>query len=209
MENPHLTKYIHTFRFYVYAPFDHDGCWDLLRPGPALRAMKNLKELYIQAGHNKVPDDILDNCPFQLLSCSFGGFPPTHTLRLFLRFLATQHDLRHLRSIIPWYDLDIGPLDLPGCTKLQHIEGSGRSMMTFLRGRNISSLVWIHTPADRPSFQCLSRELGLLKKLSFQLPNFAESLEVLDNLVRNLQNLQYLELGISVSRPVTIQWRCC
>jgi hypothetical protein len=122
----------------------------------------------------------------------------------FLRFLATQWDLHHLRSIIRWNEFN-GPLDLPGCAKIRHLEGDRASVETFLPGRNISSLVWIPKRGDpTTTVQHLSRELGLVESLSLQTTYGFSILSVFSDLIQTLQNLQYLELLTSVSRSSII-----
>jgi len=207
MDNPHLAGYIHTYRLEkddVYAP--PEGWWDLLRPGPALRAMKNLKQLHIEVDHDTVPNDILDGCPFQLLSFSWNGFLPMETEAGFLRFLATQWDLRRLGSIIRYSDFN-PPLDLPSCANLQHLEGDRESIEAFLPGRNVSSLVWVPKRGDPTTpFQHLSREFGLIEILSLQTIYGFATISAFDDLIQNLQNLQYLELADSVSHsPIIVQ----
>ena len=100
----------------TYLP--REDSWDLLRPGPALSAMRNLKNLHIKVFHENIAEDILINCPFQLVSFLWIFHVAIGRLRRILEFLANQRDIRCLGSSIPKV-LFTGPLALPACEHLE------------------------------------------------------------------------------------------
>ena len=194
---PYLTRHIHAYhigQLGTYAP--RKDSWDLLRPGPALSAMRNLKSLHIRVIHRNIVQDILTDCPFQLVS--FSWILPLETGRL-LQFLATQGSIRCLSSRISM-DTFSGPLAVPVCENLEQLEGDRGSIETFLPGRRITSLVWIPSWGDSTSgVEHLANEFGAIQNLTFHTSFGRKHVVGFNTIVPYLKNLQCLELSTFVS----------
>jgi hypothetical protein len=197
---PDLTRYIHGYhieQLTTYLP--REDSWDLLRPGPALFAMRNLKHLHIKVFHENMAEDILIDCPFQLVSFSWIFHVATGKLGRILEFLATQRDIRCLGSSIPKI-LFTSPLALPACEHLEQLRGDRGSIETFLPGRRVTSLIWIPSWGDSTGgIEHLTKEFGAIQNLTFHASYGSRHVVGFNTVVPHLQNLQCLELSTFVS----------
>ncbi|KIM44161.1 hypothetical protein M413DRAFT_25620 [Hebeloma cylindrosporum] len=172
---PYLTRHIHTYHIEqlgTYSP--REDSWDLLRPGPALSAMRNLKNLHIKAFHGNIADDILLDCPFQLVSFSWIFHVETGRIGRLLD----------------------GLLALPACDNLEHLRGDRGSIETFLPGRSVTSLIWIPGWGDSTDdINLLAKEFGEIQDLTFHTSYGSQHVVGFNTVAPYLKNLQCLELS--------------
>jgi hypothetical protein len=197
---PELTRHIHAYHIEQLATYlPRKDSWDLLRPGPALSAMRNLKSLHINVFHGNIAEDILIDCPFQLVSFSWIFHAKTGRPGRLLEFLATQRDIRFLGSRIQ-KDLFNSPLALPACENLEQLRGDRGSIETFLPGRRVTSLIWIPGWGDSTDgIKHLAKEFGAIQSLTFHTSYGSQHVVGFNTVVPHLQNLQFLELSTFVS----------
>ncbi|KAJ3499486.1 hypothetical protein NLJ89_g10097 [Agrocybe chaxingu] len=205
LNNPHLATYLISCTIRCDhespAPLDHPAC-SILRPGPVLASMTNLKELFIKVGED-YPPDMLESCPFKLYSFSWYHEIEGADFANLASFLDEQDELRHLQADWTYHPHGTGSSKpavlLPSvCPKLEQLNGNHGIIEMVLPHRKLRTLVWDTLWGDpRTSFKHLAKEFSHLEAFScYESPNTMKP--PLSEYTPYFQNLKFCHLYLVV-----------